>query len=228
MVDKRLIIIVLLTLLLLTGCGKKANNTYTINSNNDTYVNGNSTSTTTTTTTTKEPITTTTRETTTVKRIAYVSEDNRGPSTNEVLDEAKNNVSIYINDINAMIDSINRYRASEGLKPLKYDYHLSVAASVRATEMSHTRVFEHVRQCVDNNPNKDCRKWSTVYSDLGIKYNRAAENIAYGFNDIEKSMVAFMNSPTHRKNIMNPNLVYIGIGIAPINGTYYYAQEFRA
>ena len=49
-----------------------------------------------------------------------------------------------------------------------------------------------------------------------------------GFNDIEKSMVAFMNSPTHRKNIMNPNLVYIGIGIAPINGTYYYAQEFRA
>ena len=94
MVDKRLIIIVLLTLLLLTGCGKKANNTYTINSNNDTYVNGNSTSTTTTTTTPKEPITTTTRETTTVKRIAYVSQDNRGPSTNEVLDEAKNNVSI--------------------------------------------------------------------------------------------------------------------------------------
>ena len=221
MVDMRKVMVLLLTLFVLTGCDLKREQTvYSSSLNNVAYVNeGN------TTTTTTEPTTTTTTTRKVEKTTNNVAVTNNNVSkntsyTNTVLNEAKNNVVAYKDMIDIMIASINRYRAEEGLKPLKYDYQLCVAASVRAAEMALTDVFEHTRP--------DGAKWSTVYGELNIYYNRAAENIAFGFNDIERSMTAFMNSPTHRKNIMNPDLEYVGIGIAPTGNTYYFAQEFKA
>ena len=199
--------ILLLSIVIIAGCGiKKDSNTYENSITPLAYVNQGNTTTTETTTSTL---------TTTVKRTTTTS-----TSTNDDLSIAKNNINTYINTINEMISVINRYRREKGLSDLEYNYELSLAASIRAAEMSRTGVFEHTRP--------DGSKWSTVYKELGIKYNRAAENISYGFNDVERAMKAFMNSPTHEHNIMNPDLKYVGIGVAPTGNTFYYAQEFKA
>lgn len=198
--------ILLLSIVIIVGCGiKKDSNTYENSITPLAYVNQGNTTTETTTSTT-----TTTVKTTTTTSV----------STNDDLSIAKNNINTYINTINEMINVINRYRREKGLSDLEYSYELSLAASVRAAEMARTGVFEHTRP--------DGSKWSTVYKELGIKYNRAAENISYGFNDVERAMKAFMNSPTHEHNIMNPNLKYVGIGVAPVDGTYYFVQEYKA
>jgi uncharacterized protein YkwD len=208
MVDKKGIIVILLSIILLTGCGYKRDyNVNTSEISNIAYINEGNTTTTTTSLTTTTTNTTTKKTVTTTKKV------------NSLYDRSSNNLKVYKNMINEMISYINQYRASEGLSELKYDYHLSLAASIRAQEMSDTGVFEHMR------PNGD--KWSTIYKELNIKYSRCAENLAYGFNDISKSMKAFMNSETHRRNIMNPDLKYVGIGIAPVGNTYYFVQEFK-
>jgi uncharacterized protein YkwD len=133
-----------------------------------------------------------------------------------------------------MVNLINIERSKEGLAPLQYSYELSMAATVRSLEMHYTGVFEHARYCKNNtyksqdeNPNW-CSKWSTVYNELNITYNRAAENIARGFTSTQSCMNGFMNSPSHRKNIMNPELKYVGIGVAEDGNAYYYSQEFKA
>ena len=197
--------ILLLSIVIIVGCGiKKDSNTYENSITHLAYVNQGNTTTTSTTSTT-----TTTKKTTTTSN-----------AQNDDLSIAKSNINTYKSTIDEMIRVINRYRNEKGLSNLEYSYELSLAASVRAAEMARTGVFEHTR------PNGS--KWSTVYKELGINYNRAAENISYGFNDVERAMKAFMNSPTHEHNIMNPDLKYVGIGVAPTGDTFYYAQEFKA
>lgn len=235
MVDKK-IIVVLLSLVLLTGCGikKQDNNSYLRDYNNITYVEGKSSPTTTTTTTTTTQTTTTTTVVPTTAKVVRTTTKAaapkyEGPTTNDLKGEAELYIVKYKDKIDEMIRLINIERSKEGLSPLQYSYELSMAATVRSLEMHYTGVFEHTRQCPNNDVNNEnCKKWSTVYTDLGITYNRAAENIARGFITVESTMNGFMNSPSHRKNIMNPNLKYVGIGVAEDGSAYYFSQEFKA
>ena len=235
------IIIVLLSVLLLTGCGtKKVDNSYLKNYNKVSfYDNGTTTTepvvipdTTTTTTTTTTAVPTTVKTTTkaVVQQPVAQSVDIIGPSTNSIVDEARNNVVIYKDKIDEMINSINRYRAEGGLPAVQYDYELSVVASVRAVEMNYTGIFEHARQCpVGYKSTSECRKWSSVYQDLGIRYSYAAENLASGFKTVDRSMVKFMESPSHRDNIMSSKPKYVGVGVSlQNNGTYYFVQLYKA
>ena len=61
----------------------------------------------------------------------------------------------------------------------------------------------------------------------GISYSSAGENIAAGQSSPQNVMDSWMNSPGHRKNILNRDFEYIGVGLAR-GGSYgiYWAQEF--
>ena len=60
----------------------------------------------------------------------------------------------------------------------------------------------------------------------GISYSSAGENIAAGQYSPQNVMDSWMNSPGHRKNILNPDFEYLGVGLAR-GGSYgiYWAQE---
>ena len=233
------IIIILLSLVLLTGCGsKQVDNSYLRNYNNVSFFDNGTTTTEPTTQepTTQEPTTvpTTTPVQTTTKQVKQVPVVQKtpiiGPETNAIVGEARNNVVVYKDKIDEMINLINARRAENGLYPVTYDYELSVAASVRAVEMNYTGIFEHARQCPEGYTDlNQCRTWSSVYNDLGISRRYAAENIAYGFTTIAGSMNGFMNSDSHRANILSTQPKYVGVGVAAIgNGTYYFVQLYKA
>ncbi|MDE6780376.1 MAG: hypothetical protein K2J40_02815 [Ruminococcus sp.] len=113
---------------------------------------------------------------------------------------------------------VNRERAANGLKLLKYSDTLSDAAIVRANEIQ--TYFSHTR------PNgTSC---FTAVTDMGIRYRYIGENIAYGQKSPEDVMNAWMNSSGHRANILSENFDYIGIGVTYRNGTYYWTQFFAA
>ena len=109
---------------------------------------------------------------------------------------------------------VNEAREKEGLQPLKYNDKVAAVAQLRADEMNKNKYFEHER------PNHT--SWVTAYQELGVDYTIAAENIARGFSQPETVVAAWMASEGHRKNILNPRIEYMGIGISG----YYYAQEF--
>ncbi|MDE5584064.1 MAG: hypothetical protein K2J08_10210 [Ruminococcus sp.] len=114
--------------------------------------------------------------------------------------------------------AVNRERAANGLKLLKYSDTLSDAAIVRANEIQ--TYFSHTRP--------DGTSCFTAVTDMGIRYSYIGENIAYGQKSPEDVMNAWMNSSGHRANILSENFDYIGIGVTYRNGTYYWSQFFAS
>ena len=241
MVDKKKIVILLLSIILLTGCGIKKNeaNSYLSEYNNVSYVEGTSLADTTKTTvpTTETTTTTTTTVVPTTKKVVKTTQslEYDGPKTKDLRQQADININKYKDKIDEMINLINVERAKEGLNPVKYDYEMSVAATIRSLEMHYTGVFEHARYCrkdaynTDNTINIDkCEAWYTVFNELNIIYNGAGENIARGFTTVSGAMRGFMNSPTHRKNIMKPTYKYVGIGVSEDGNAFFFSQEFKA
>lgn len=61
----------------------------------------------------------------------------------------------------------------------------------------------------------------------GIKYRYAAENLIAGHGDSTDSSYGWFQSEGHRKNMLHPNLYYLGVG-GSTGGTYsnYFTQNF--
>ncbi|MCR4587393.1 MAG: CAP domain-containing protein [Lachnospiraceae bacterium] len=118
----------------------------------------------------------------------------------------------YVDAAAAAFAQVNQLRAEAGLSELTWNSDLESAARVRATEA--TGFFSHTRP--------DGTAWWTV--DSRVMYG---ENLAKGFYDADSVVTAWMNSPTHRENVMKDGFKTMAIVIvAADNGTWYWAQEF--
>jgi uncharacterized protein YkwD len=61
----------------------------------------------------------------------------------------------------------------------------------------------------------------------GYMWSAVGENVAAGQTTVASVMTAWMNSPGHRKNILNGNYKHIGVGITRgSNGVYYWCVVF--
>lgn len=113
----------------------------------------------------------------------------------------------------------NLEREKAGLSVLVWDDALAAAAKTHCEDMINRDFFSH------NNPDGE-----TPFDRMkkaGIAYLAAGENIAVGYKTPEKAVEAWMNSPGHRANILNPN--FKSVGIAVVQGGskgICWAQEF--
>lgn len=106
----------------------------------------------------------------------------------------------------------NQERAAAGLPALAWSNGLADAAFVRAQEIVGT--FSHTRP--------DGSDWWTVNSS--IMYG---ENLARGFSSASGAVQGWMNSPTHKANIMDGGYRTLGIAVFQgSDGRWYWAQEF--
>ena len=107
---------------------------------------------------------------------------------------------------------INEIRAEAGLNNLRWDQNLETVSHVRAKECSEK--FSHVRP--------DGKQWYTVNSKI-----QGGENLAFGFNTAEDAVEAWMDSPTHRDNILYDEFTMCAIAIYQTDdGTCYWTQQF--
>ncbi|MBM3268528.1 MAG: CAP domain-containing protein [Candidatus Sericytochromatia bacterium] len=122
-------------------------------------------------------------------------------------------------EVQLVVDHTNRERARHGLRPLVASPALSTVAAARSADMVRRGYFDHT------DPDGRSPFWHV--SRAGINYSRAAENIAYGQRDAAAVVDAWMRSPGHRANILNPSLGTIGVGLARDGrGTPYWTQLF--
>ncbi len=111
---------------------------------------------------------------------------------------------------------INKERAKQNLNKLDQDMKLYAAAREHSIDMACNNYFSH------NSPNG-----RTPFDRIlaaGYKYRIAAENLYAGngtYNDPEKAVQAWMNSPAHRKNILTPGLIHIGVSYVFNNSSTY-------
>ena len=107
---------------------------------------------------------------------------------------------------------INDIRDDAGLDGLDWNQNLETVSSVRAKECSDD--FSHTR------PNG--KSWNTVNSKI-----QGGENLAYGFETAEETVDAWMDSPTHKDNILYGDFTQGAISIyQDDSGIYYWANEF--
>lgn len=109
-----------------------------------------------------------------------------------------------------VLEYTNQERIAQGLAPLKMDKDLIETAMLRAAETS--IYFDHER------PD------GTMCYTASSKMN--GENIAAGYGTPNAVVVGWMNSTGHRANILRSSFQCVGIGVAVIDGIYYWSQCF--
>lgn len=104
----------------------------------------------------------------------------------------------------------NTARGEEGKVPLSRSELLDEVARLKAEDMASKGYFAHWSPSGES-------PWYW-FGQVGYNYVYAGENIAVHFTDSGAVVDAWLNSTSHRANIMNDNYTEIGIGTA--KGTY--------
>jgi uncharacterized protein YkwD len=115
----------------------------------------------------------------------------------------------------SVVKLTNKARVAKGCKPLKRSPKLHKAAQRHARDMSAKDYFSHT--------SANGRAWHTRIRAAGYT-KPGGENIAYGFRTPAGVMKGWMNSPGHRRNILDCNFKRIGIGYTA-DGRYW-VQDF--
>jgi len=104
-----------------------------------------------------------------------------------------------------VLAALNRERAAAGRPPLVVDARLAEAAQLHAVDMLSRRFYDHTTP--------EGRSLSTRVTDSGYRFRWAAENIAKGVFDPDEVVRRWMLSSGHRRNILDPHPVHVGIGV---------------
>ena len=105
----------------------------------------------------------------------------------------------------------NLERQKAGLPLFAGHPRLDVVARARVDDMLRDGYFAHADP--DNTPGN----YAAILGALGIQYRWAGENLAlnnYADDAVARAMVTWMNSPTHRDNILSPDFDSIGCAAA--------------
>lgn len=108
-----------------------------------------------------------------------------------------------------VVELVNQERSSRGLPALKFNNFLNESALRKAGDMFAFNYWAH------NSPSG--REPWAFFKESGYKYLYAGENLARDFPSAEEAVNAWMASPSHRDNILNPK--FKEIGLAVVDGT---------
>jgi hypothetical protein len=109
-----------------------------------------------------------------------------------------------------LIDLTNESRIDNNQSPLLRNQKLERAAELKGQDMSNNEYFSH------NSPS-GITPWHW-FREAGYNFLYAGENLAINFTDSSDVEKAWLNSPTHRANIMNAE--FREIGMATVKGYY--------
>lgn len=106
----------------------------------------------------------------------------------------------------ALVDMANTDRAAHGAGTLAVDPVLQAAAQHKADDMAAKGYFAHF-DASGKGPWDWMREAGYVYQDAG-------ENLAIQFTESADVEQAWLDSPTHRQNLLNPRFTEVGIATA--------------
>lgn len=98
----------------------------------------------------------------------------------------------------------NEQRAKHDRQALSLNAELSEAARMKALDMAERNYWSH--DTPDGEP-----PWIFI-EEAGYNYMKAGENLAYGFMTSQQTVNGWMNSPSHRDNLLDPSFSEVGFG----------------
>ena len=133
-----------------------------------------------------------------------------------------------------MLALVNQSRAEEGLSPVEWDAFAASVATAHAQDMAENQYFSHwdmqgygpdIRYALAGGSELVMENISTYYEYYSNNTPKQLENFDQLVIEAHEGL---MDSPGHRKNIMDPHHTHVGIGFAynPETGYFFVAQEF--
>jgi uncharacterized protein YkwD len=120
------------------------------------------------------------------------------------------------------LEQINHQREARGIATLKLSQELLPLARYYSWRMAEEKFFAHT--------DPEGRTVKERVSEYGIKWQVLGENLAYSngyINPVAASMHGWMDSPGHRKNILDPSFNQTAIGVwIDEKGTVYFTEIF--
>jgi uncharacterized protein YkwD len=119
----------------------------------------------------------------------------------------------------AVVYSVNEYRAQYGLAPVSIDVRLTNAAQSHANDMAARELMSHTGSDGSNAGDR-------IHAQ-GYGWTNWRENVAFAQTATDRVMTAWMNSPSHRAAILHPDMVNIGVAASygVDSGYPYWAME---
>lgn len=116
-----------------------------------------------------------------------------------------------------VVDLVNQERSSRGLSPLHVNASLGQVAAAHAADMRRSQSFSHA--------GSDGSSIDVRVNRAGYGWARVGENLALGQDSAEAAVRAWMDSPGHRANILNPAFQDVGVAV-DLNGAPIWVQVF--
>lgn len=107
---------------------------------------------------------------------------------------------------NDLLQSTNSHRSSNGKTALTLSSQLNQAAQAKANDMTARDYWSH--NTPEGNP-----PWVFI-DQTGYDYKKAGENLAYGFMTSSDTVAGWMNSQSHRDNMLDSAYQQVGFGFA--------------
>lgn len=119
----------------------------------------------------------------------------------------------------SVLTEINLTRAQAHIAPIRPEKTLTRAAAAKLEDMLEHDYFAHI------NPQTH-KKWSDFIRDSGYQYHEIGENLAIGYTSATEIVQAWLDSPTHRKNLLTAEFTDSGMACRYIATKQQENQEF--
>jgi uncharacterized protein YkwD len=121
---------------------------------------------------------------------------------------------------NQVLLLVNQERRRAGVEAVTWNETLAAQATQYACEMISGNFFAHDNPRTGSSLRDRAAEFNYDYWIIG-------ENLAAGQRTPVEVVTAWMNSPCHRENVLNPAFTELGVGVR-VGGTYgfYWVQEF--
>lgn len=115
----------------------------------------------------------------------------------------------------------NREREQRGVPMARRDPLLDRIAQAHAEDMARRRFFDHTTP--------EGVTFGQRLASLGVPVRAMGENIAMGYPTAEAVIRGWMRSPGHRRNLLDANFEFMGLGYAQdARGRAYWVQVFAS
>jgi hypothetical protein len=111
-------------------------------------------------------------------------------------------------DVNTLLSEVNARRQELGLSQVVLSEQLNQAALAKAQDMFSDQYWAHVAP--------DGKQAWDFIKEASYSYKYAGENLARDFDTSTQVVQAWMDSPSHRENMVNPD--FTNMGLAVVNG----------
>ena len=105
----------------------------------------------------------------------------------------------------SLLDDTNTKRADAGVADLEINERLAAAATAKANDMFEKQYWAHTSP-------DGTTPWFWL-REVNYRYSYAGENLGKGFRTAGALVTAWMDSPEHRDNMLNPNYQHVGFAV---------------